>query len=107
MEEKMVKKKKSFNLPLQLACQLEETAKARDTNETNVLTDILREHFQSTEDAQKTDTMFVHKERIAAEITFIRLLVSNPSTENTACYRRLRKELDRLCQIMGMPSCDG
>lgn len=96
------KKKKSFNIPSQLACRLEETAKAQDTNETNILIDILRAHFQTTEYAQKMDTMFVNKEAVAAEIAFMRLLISNPSAENAICYRRLRKELDHLCHLLKM-----
>lgn len=57
------KKKKSFNIPSQLACRLEETAKAQDTNETNILIDILRAHFQTTEDAQKWTQCSLIKKR--------------------------------------------
>lgn len=102
MTDKGIKKKKSFNLPSQLAIQLEGTAKAQDTNETSVLVGILQQYFQNAEEEQKDVKVVVDKEQVAAEIAFMRLLISNPSAENAICYRRLRKELDHLCHLLKM-----
>lgn len=100
-------KKKSFNLPLQLAYKLEEVAKARDRSETDILKYILNEYFQASTREKMDDNVPVNQSQVAQEIQFINILLSDPLAENAVCYRRLRKELDRLCQILKMPSCDG
>lgn len=107
MTDQGIKKKKSFNLPSQLAIQLEGTAKAQDTNETSVLVGILQQYFQNAEEEQKDVKVVVDKEQVAAEIAFMRLLVSESSSLDALFCQRFRKELDRLCQMLKMPSCDG
>ena len=106
-ENQNTKKKKSFNLPFQLAIQLEGTAKAQDTNETSVLVGILQQYFQNAEEEQKDVKVVVDKEQVAAEIAFMRLLVSESSSIDARVCQRFRKELDRLCDMLKMPSCDG
>ena len=106
-ENQNTKKKKSFNLPFQLAIQLEGTAKAQDTNETSVLVGILQQYFQNAEEEQKDVKVVVDKEQVAAEIAFMRLLVSESSSIDARFFQRFRKELDRLCDMLKMPSCDG
>lgn len=107
-ENQNSKKKKSFNLPfqlaIQLAIQLEGTAKARDTNETSVLVGILQQYFQNAEEEQTDVKVVVDKERVAAEIAFMRLLVSESSSLDALFCQRFRKELDRLCDMMKMQS---
>ena len=106
-ENQNTKKKKSFNLPFQLVIQLEGTAKAQDTNETSVLVGILQQYFQNAEEEQKDVKVVVDKEQVAAEIAFMRLLVSESSSIDARFCQRFRKELDRLCDMLKMPSCDG
>ena len=106
-ENQHTQKKKSFNLPFQLAIQLEGTAKAQDTNETSVLVGILQQYFQNAEEEQKDVKVVVDKEQVAAEIAFMRLLVSESSSIDARFCQRFRKELDRLCDMLKMPSCDG
>lgn len=103
-ENQNTKKKKSFNLPFQLAIQLEGTAKARDTNETSVLVGILQQYFQNAEEEQTDVKVVVDKERVTAEIAFMRLLVSESSSLDALFCQRFRKELDRLCDMMKMQS---
>ena len=106
-ENQNTKKKKSFNLHFKLAIQLEGTAKAQDTNETSVLVGILQQYFQNAEEEQKDVKVVVDKEQVAAEIAFMRLLVSESSSIDARFCQRFRKELDRLCDMLKMPSCDG
>lgn len=96
------KRKKSFNLPLQLANQLEEAAKARDSSETELLREILNEYFQPPAKEKNADEVVVNQSQIAHEIHFINILLSNPAAENEKCYRRIRKEIERLCQLLKM-----
>lgn len=104
MPDQDEKKKKSFNIPVKLAYQLEDTAKAQDTNETSVLVGILQQYFQNTEEEQTDVKVVVDKERVTAEIAFMRLLVSESSSLDALFCQRFRKELDRLCDMMKMQS---